>query len=390
MRNNHPKGIKMKKILAILLALATVLTFAACNKNKNKNYPPVESTKEEARTVMTLSIDGKTYDVRYELYRAFFLTYKSQVDGGNPDVWTGPDKDVYVEKINDLVINRIAEIYSAFAICERIDFDIYSSDVENKIKENIRISVEGGTYGSTAVQGFDSYEDYLAALKAMNLNYSVQTLLFRYAIAVDAIDTYYIGTATSDDVNYDITMGALKYSKDDVKTFYFSDECVRVLRASFPKGISYTPLERAESLKAKLETAAAQCDALGDKEDKVRNAIIGSNLYLNDAELKSGYVIGRHNLERGYYGDMTDAAFSLAEGEVSDPISIATDVEDAYYVLYRTYKSEANFEANYDSIKYVYLMNYVGKISHGVADQLKTSVSLTDYLKTIDHSKIGM
>ena len=87
---------------------------------------------------------------------------------------------------------------------------------------------------------------------------------------------------------------------------------------------------------------------------------------------------------------MTDAAFSLSEGEVSDPISIVTDVEDAYYVLYRTYKSEANFEANYDSIRYVYLMNYVGKISHGVADELKASASLTDYLKTIDHSKIGM
>ena len=379
----------MKKIITILLIFATVLTFAACKKG-NKNYPPVESTKEEARTVMTLSIDGKTYDVRYELYRAFFLTYKSQVDGGNPDVWTGSEKDVYIEKINNIILDRITEIYSAFAICERIDFDIYSSDVEKKIKENIRISVEGGTYGSTAVQGFDSYDDYLASLKAMNLNYSVQTLLFRYAIAVDAIDTYYIGTATSDDVNYDITMGALKYSKDDVEEFYFSDECVRVLRASFPKGISYTPLERAEKLKTTLENAAAQCDTLGDKEDKVRNAIIGSNLYLNDAELQSGYIIGRHNLDRGYYKDMTDAAFSISEGEVSDPISIVTDVENSYYILYRSYKTQSHFEENYESIKYVYLMNCVGEITHGVADDLKQSASFSDYLKTIDHSKIGM
>lgn len=379
----------MKKIITFLLILATVLTLAACNKG-DKDYPPVESTAEEARTVMTLSIDGKTYDVRYELYRAFFLTYKNEVDGGDNSVWTGENKDAYIEEINDIILDRITEIYSAFAICERIDFDIYSSDVESKIKENIKISVEGGTYGSTAVQGFDSYDDYLAALKSMNLNYSVQTLLFRYAIAVDAIDTYYIGTATSDDVNYDITMGALKYTKEDVRDFYFSDECVRVLRASFNKGISYTPLERAQKLKTTLENAAAQCEALGDKEDKVRSAIIGSNLYLNDAELQSGYVIAKHNLERGYYGDMTAAAFSLLEGEVSDPISIVTDMEDAYYILYRTYKSEANFEANYESIKYVYLMNYVGKISHGVADELKASASFSDYLKTIDHSKIGM
>lgn len=388
MRNDYPKGTKMKKIIAILLILATAFALASCKKDKD--YPPVESTEEEARTVMTLSIDGDTYDVRYELYRAFFLTYKSEIDGGDDSVWTGNNKDAYVEEINDKILNRITEIYSAFAICKRIDFDIYSNDVEKKIKENVKTSVEGGTYGSTAVQGFESYDDYLAALKTMNLNYSVQTLLFRYAIAVDAIDTYYIGTATSDDVNYDISMGAHKYDKDDIRDFYFSDECVRVLRASFQKGIDYEPLDRANRLKATLENAAAQHEDSEKKEEKVRNAIIGSNLYLNDTELKSGYVIAKHNLERSYYGDMTAAAFSLLEGEVSDPISIVTDVENSYYILYRTYKSLENFEANYESIKYVYLMNYVGNISHGVADELKESVSYSDFLITIDHSKIGM
>jgi len=101
-------------------------------------------------------------------------------------------------------------------------------------------------------------------------------------------------------------------------------------------------------------------------------------------------VIGRHNLERGYYKDMTDAAFSISEGEVSNPISIVTDVEDSYYVLYRTYKSDAHFEENYESIRYTYLMNYVGEISHGVADEMKDSAAFSDYLNNINHSEIGM
>ena len=377
----------MKKLIAILLVLASLLALASCN---NKEYTPIESTDEEARTVMTLSIDNKTYDIRYELYRAFFLTYKAEIDGGDESVWSGDKKDEDVARIDAIIINRIVEIYAAFAICNRIGFDVYSKDVENKIKENIRISVEGGSYGNAAIEGFDSYDDYLASLKAINLNYSVQTLLFRYAIAVDAIDTYYIGTASSDDVNVNLTIGKIEYTKDDVKEFYDSDECVRVLRASFQKKISYTPLEKAENLRAALENAAQSKDTLEEMETAVVTAIMGNGLYSNAAEIRDGYVIGKYNLERSYYGEMTDAAFALEVGEVSSPIEVVTDVEDAYYVLYRSYKSDEHFEENYDTIKYVYLMNYVGEISYGVAEELKESVSYTDFLKGIDHSQIRM
>ena len=378
----------MKKIIAIILALASLLALVSCGK-KNE-YPPVESTEEESRTVMTLEIDGKVYNVKYELYRAFFLTYKKQVDGGDGSVWTGDNKNEYVEKIDKLIISRVAEIYAAFALCERIGFDLYSKDVEKKIEENIRISVEGGSYGSSVIEGFDSYEDYLEALKAANLNYSVQTMLFRYAIAVDAIDTYYIGTASSDDVDINITVGNIKYTEDDVRDFYYSDDCVKVLRASFQKHISYTPLEKAENLSAALESAAASKDTLDEKEIAVVNAIMGNGLYSNAAEVRDGYVIGRYNLERSYYGEMTDVAFSLAEGEVSAPIEIVTDVEDAYYVLYKTYKNDEHFEQNYDRIKYVYLMNYVGEITHGVIVELENSVLYTDFLSNLNYADIKM
>ena len=376
----------MKKLLAILLLIATMLTLASCGDE----YEPVDSTDEEATVVMTLSFDGKSYDVRYELYRAFFLTYKSEVDGGNPDVWTSDEKDTYIAKIDGIIIERIVEIYAAFALCEKIGFDIYSNDVEDKIKENIKISVEGGTYGSATIEGYESYEDYLEALKSINLTYSVQTRLFRYAIATDAIDTHYIGTVSSDDLDSDMTIGAIEYDKSNVRDFYYSDECIRVLRLSFQKGITYTPEEKAYSMKDKLESAASQGTTPEEKEKKVFATIMGQGLYANAAEVKSGYVIGRYNLERSYYGDMTDAAFSIAEGEVSDPIEVVTDVEDSYYVLYRSYKSDEHFEENYESIKYIYLMNYVGEILHGVSVELTSSVSYTDFLSDLNHSEIGM
>ena len=374
------------KIIAIILMLAAVLSVTACAKK----YPAVESTDEDARVVMTMSVNGKSYDVKYELYRAFFLTYKDQVDGGDSSVWSGESKDEYIAEIDEMIIERIVEIYSAFALCDRIGVDLYSGEVEKKIKENVKISVEGGSYGSSTLDGYESYDDYLAALKAMNLNYSVQTLLMRYAIAIDAIDTYYIGTASSDDVDINLTVGSIKYTEEDVRDFYFSDDCVRVLRANFQKEISYTPLERAEKLKDKLTEAAASKQTLEEKETAVFNAIVSSGLYSNTAEIKNGYVIGRYNLESSYYGGMTKAAMDLEVGEVSEPIDVVSDVENSYYILYCTYKSEEHFSANYESIKYVFLMNYVGEISHGVALELKDSLVYTNVLNNLDRSGIGM
>ena len=378
----------MKKLLALLLIIAT-LALTACSGGKYAEQP---STDEEARIVMTMEIDGNEYGVRYELYRALFLNYKSTVDGGDDSVWSGENKAEYVEKIDAMILDRVTEIYAAFAMCKRIGFDVYSQKVESKIQENIKISVEGGSYGNTTIQGYESYDAYLAALKAANLNYSVQALLFRYAIAVDAIDTYYIGTASSDDVDLNMSVGALTYTRDDVKAFYDNDaECVQVLRANYQKAISYTPKEKAEALRERMEAAANEGNTAEEKKTKVINTIISSaGNFASAEEVKNGYLIGRYNLERSYYGDMTDAAFSLEVGEVSKCIDIVTNIENAYYILYRTDKSDEYFEANYDSIKYIYLMNYVGKISHGVADELRSSVLYSDFLLNIDHSKITM
>ena len=275
----------MKKFLAVLILISSLFTLISCSKGK---YEPVKSTDEESRVVMTMQIDGEEYKVKYELYRALFLNYKSSVDGGDDGVWNGENKAQYVEKIDSMILDRITEIYSAFAICKRIGFDVYSKDVEKKISENIKISVEGGSYGSSTIEGYDSYEDYLAALKAANLNYSVQVLLFRYAIAVDAIDTHYIGTASSDDVNINTSIGEISYSKEDVKTFYDSDNCVRVLRANYQKAISYTPKESAQKLRAKLIAEAEGSDDPTEKEAAVFAAIMSSGNYSNANEIQNG------------------------------------------------------------------------------------------------------
>ena len=135
--------IKRLTAITLLLCLLTcsLLTLVSCGDD---GYEPVESTAEERRVIMRLTVNGRTYDVKYELYRALFLNYKAQVDGGDASVWSGPDKAAYVERINNIITDRVCEIYSAFALCDELDIDLDSSSVDEQIDEYIRHSVEGG------------------------------------------------------------------------------------------------------------------------------------------------------------------------------------------------------------------------------------------------------
>ena len=172
----------MKKVLAVAVALLTLFSVTACAGK----YKPVKSTREEAETVMRFNFDGEEYEVKYELYRALFLNYKNQVDGGDPSVWSGDNSEKYAKEIDALILNRAAEIYSVLAFAGKLGFDPYSKDIEKEISSRIEMSVDGN--GADVVGFGGDYDAYLNSLKEINLNYSVQTLMLRYSIMLEKIN----------------------------------------------------------------------------------------------------------------------------------------------------------------------------------------------------------
>ena len=66
----------MKRIVALFLILMMLFSLVGC---MGTFYKPVESTPLEATTVMTFEVDGVRYEMRYELYRLFFLNYKNMI-----------------------------------------------------------------------------------------------------------------------------------------------------------------------------------------------------------------------------------------------------------------------------------------------------------------------
>ena len=371
----------MKRIIALLLVLLTVVSIVGCSRF----YEPQESTEEESRTVMTLKYNNKTYEVKYELYRAFFLTYKSEIDGGDESVWTGEDKDEYVARIDAMIIESVIEIYSTLALAESIGIDPYSTEVGKKVNEYVNLSVEGGDLGGVSYPGYKSYDDYLKSLKEKNLNYSVQTLLFRYAIVADMIDDYYIGTLTADDIADGISLGKLKYTAEDVKSFYYGDECVRLLRTFVSEEMSYDHKARAQRVRTAIAAAAAKGD-----EDDVRDKMIAEGSTNTVPELENGYTLGRYSLLESYYGKMVDAAFELEVGEVSEVVTIHDGTQIIHYILYRAEKSEEHYQANYAMIAYMYLKNEIGSYYDATECAMRESVQYTDVLKNLDHSGVTM
>ena len=356
----------MKRLIAIFSLICIIFSLFACSDS----YEPEASTAKESEVVMTLTAYGKEYEVRYELWRAFYLTYRDEVEG---------EGEEYRNAVNALILERIADIYSVFALCDKLGIDLYSRSVEGEIKSLIKASVEG-TDGSV---GFESYEDYLLALRKMNLNYSTQVLLLRYGIGLREIDDHYIGTFDADSIKDEIKLGELTYTRDDIEEYYYSDACVRVLRAHIQAAAYYEPMEYARTVKDRMESAAVS------GESAVANVIINTGLTA-PTEVKRGYVIARHNLDKLYYKDMTDAAFALAPGGVSDPIPTNYGEGDVIFILYRAEKSDEHFNESYSEIAYVYLTDTVGGYLNDAAIALKESVEYTDFLTKINLSEVTM
>ena len=364
------------KLIAFLLIISSLFTLFSCKDDEK--YPPVESTDEEKKTVMTMSLDGEDYNIPFELYRAFFLQLKKSVDNGDGSVWTGNDKDKYIKAIDDMILSRIGEIYSVFHLAKKVGIDPHSESINAKVKDYIIAGIEGGGEGNVIFDGFDGdYEAYLASLKEMYLNYSVQDLLIRYTLTLDELTLYYSGNP--DDNDPEKEHGALKYTKDDVKEFYDSDESARVIRAFFSSE-AFTK-KRVEEIR---NTIASKSN-----ETEVANYIIQYTL-TGGEDIKNGELIGRYSLDGRYYGEITDAAFSLSIGETSEVITLMTQNEEGYTVIYRSFKSDEHFEKCYQSIAMVYTENEIGKLLYDAQTALIESAEYKDFLKTLDRASISM
>ena len=365
----------MKKTIAFILIMILILSVTGCKKQK---YPPVESSKEEAQVVMTLQIEKDKYEVRYELYRALFLSNRASVDGGDQSVWSGENKDRYISEINEIIIEKAAKIYSVFHLAKSLGIDPYAKDIDEQIKEYIRISIEGD--GETLGFG-GNYEEYLKFLSDLGLNYSTQELMLRYSILLERIDEYYKG---KNDEALGYINSKYNLSDEELRSYYFGDDSVRVIHAYMQEGVGGNTLSKMEDIRKGISSAESDIDA--SLYIINHTLVTPTDLIIN--KKVSGITVGKYSIDENY-SSYRSAAFSLEVGETSSVIEI-NDGTKGYYVIRSIEKSEEHYTMCNEEIKLSFFDNLISKRLTEISDELVNGATFEKNYQEVNHGDISI
>lgn len=337
---------KLQRTLAFLLASVLLLTsLASCG-----SYRPRESTEREATEVFTLGESTVTFEVLY----TFFRNRCEKIDGFTPAYFEGEEgKDRFAAVMAEAEA-EIGEIYALLALSRASGIDPEGDEVEDTLEEYLKICVEGGRIGDINLKGAGgSYDDFLATMKEhYYMNDAVVRLMLRSAICEDLLTEHYENT--------------LRYTEEDVRAFFESDECIRLVWGSRDHTVQgFTKLENLDVM------------------EKIRNYFENGQdhkaiqLSLNPAAY---FYMGRHTKDDALYGELIDTAFSLSVGETSEIIDLGSE---GYFVIKRLAKDPTEFEDRYAELTPIYVNERMHKaIAEKAASDLQ-GIVYTDFYRAL-------
>lgn len=327
------KKLRLSLIIAVtavvLLVTALVVILTQCTGGY---YKPVESTEREATPVFRLG----EHTVNFEVLRAFFYSECLNSPDYSDTYFTGAEGEARFAAVKEAAIRDIAEIYALLTLCEGKGIDTESEEILTAVDENVKTSVDGGTFGEYEIRGFDSYREYLAYLeREFHMNDAVNRLMMRYAVCEDALNDYY-------------ELGH-PYTEADVRAFFESEDCVRLLWVS--RFDTSGGLDRAENLR--LMSLARGKLLSADPHKALQYSL----------EPTTDFYLGRYTLDKAYYAPLIRAVYALPDGGVTEVIDLGSE---GLFVARRMEKSAQDLSSRYEELTRVYL----GDVMYGEVERI--------------------
>ena len=205
--------------------------------------------------------------------------------------------------------------------------------------------------------------------------------MLRYSILLEKIAEYYRG---ENDPVLGYVGGKYNLSDDELRDYYFSDNCVRVLHAYMQDGVGTDTLAKMESLR--LGIMSCEND-LSIALYIINNTLVTPTDLIVDKQV-SGITIGRYSLS-DEYAEYAASAFSLSPGQTGEVIEI-TDGEQGYYVIHSLEKSEDHFSRCNDEITQSFFDNYISKQICDLTEELAKTAKFEKGYYEIKHEDISI
>ncbi len=297
----------LQSLVCLLCLAACLLCFSGCDK-----YAEKRSSKKD-RTVVA---DVGGYEVRYELYRALFYTYRATVDGGDGSVWTGPDSAVYLARIKEMIEDGWRELYGTFAMAAACGIDPFSDGVDDLVNEYVRVEIEGGYFNGAEVEGHGSQKAYLQYLEDNHFTDSAYRLFLRRQACLKLLSEYYHTTFAD---------GTVAQDEATVRAFYEGDECLNFLWVKREKSDVFDQAAwMAEAL-----SVLQGCTTYEQRREQM--VLYGYNLSPDD--INYGILTTAASAD-AVYREVIEAVQTLNVGELSGII----ETYEGYYIVMKTQK----------------------------------------------------
>ncbi len=365
-KQNKRKWVILAAVVgAILAGLVVWLVVSIVNGN---GFRPIPRTEEEARVVMTM--DGE--DVHYDLYRCLFRNYAATYTSAPT---TAAEKEARFSAIHEKVVKDIASLYATFRAAEHFGADSDSAAYKDAYKTLLGLMRESGYFEGNYIQGYESHEEYLAALEENHMTDAV------YRLYLERTAAEYAGTkAFQKNPSSFVTV-----SDEAMEAFFYSDDAVLVVSAFIDYANFGYNVEAARQSAELHYGALLACEDL----DSYIRRVMQIPLYVSPSaryDIENGIFLTRYHPDN--YRALSEAAFELSVGEMSNII----ETPEGLYILRRLPVTEEKLDLLMTERKEALTDTYFAAAYYGktasIAEDLLAKIAYTDAFSALTYDTV--